>query len=79
MPEGGAQPGDHIALKKPHACGANEWELLRLSSDVKLRCAQCGRLVILPRREFERRARPLTRGRQRSQALPEPDDARHQE
>jgi len=68
-----------VALKKPHACGANEWEVLRLAADVKLRCAQCGRLVTLPRREFERRVRAVTRAPRPSQVLPEPHDARHKE
>ncbi|HQK94048.1 MAG TPA: DUF951 domain-containing protein [Armatimonadota bacterium] len=74
-----AQPGDHVALKKPHACGANEWEVLRLSADVRLRCAQCGRLVTLARREFERRVRTPTQRGRFSQPLAEPDDARRQE
>jgi len=79
MPAEAAQPGDRVALKKPHACGANDWELLRLSADVKLRCAHCGRFITLARREFERRVRAVTGGFGPSQVLAEPDDAGHQE
>ena len=49
--------GDHIAMKKPHACGGNEWIVTRTGADVKLRCVQCGRVVMLDRGEFLRRAR----------------------
>lgn len=55
--------GDHIVMKKPHACGANEWIVTRTGADVKLKCVQCGRVVMLDRGEFERRARKnLTKG-----------------
>lgn len=49
--------GDVVRLKKPHACGANAWEIMRLGADVKLRCTGCGRIVRLPRRRFESRLR----------------------
>ena len=55
--------GDHIVMKKPHACGANEWIVTRTGADVKLKCVHCGRVVMLDRGEFERRARKnLTKG-----------------
>ncbi|HEY3396704.1 MAG TPA: DUF951 domain-containing protein [Armatimonadota bacterium] len=41
--------GDRVKLKKPHACGAGEWEVLRLGTEVKLRCTGCAHLVSLPR------------------------------
>jgi hypothetical protein len=41
--------GDRVRLKKPHPCGSQEWEVLRLGTDVKLRCTGCGHLVVLPR------------------------------
>lgn len=41
--------GDRVRLKKPHPCGSQEWEVLRLGTDVKLQCAGCGHLVVLPR------------------------------
>jgi hypothetical protein len=47
--------GDLLELKKPHACGANRWEVTRLGADIKLKCQQCGREVMLPRHRVERR------------------------
>lgn len=49
--------GDQVELKKPHACGANRWEIVRVGADVKFKCLACGRLVMLPRDRAERRIR----------------------
>lgn len=49
--------GDYVVLRKPHACGANRWQVVRLGADVGLRCVHCGRRVLLPRDEFDRRLR----------------------
>ncbi|MCS6829140.1 MAG: DUF951 domain-containing protein [Armatimonadota bacterium] len=49
--------GDYVALRKPHACGANHWQVVRLGADVGLVCTHCGRRVLLPRDEFDRRVR----------------------
>ena len=51
--------GDRVILKKPHACGENLWEIVRVGADVKLRCTACGRVVMLDRLEFLRRAKKL--------------------
>lgn len=55
------QIGDLLTLKKPHACGANAWRVYRLGADLGLRCEQCGRMVLLPRSEVERRLRSRSR------------------
>lgn len=47
--------GDVVRLKKPHPCGANEWEITRTGMDVGLACVACGRKVRLVRYEFDRR------------------------
>lgn len=49
--------GDVVRLKKPHPCGANEWEVDRIGADIGLRCKGCARRVLLPRSEFDRRFR----------------------
>lgn len=46
---------DVVRLKKPHPCGSYEWTVVRLGADIGLRCHGCGRRVLLPRRELERR------------------------
>ena len=47
--------GDIIKLKKPHPCGSNTWEVLRVGMDYNLRCAVCGRLARLTYVELAKR------------------------
>ncbi len=47
--------GDVVRMKKPHPCGSYEWNVVRLGADIGLQCRTCGRRVLLPRREIERR------------------------
>ena len=56
--------GDQVVLKKPHACGENLWEIVRVGADVKLKCMHCGRVVMLDRPEFEKRVRRLIQAAQ---------------
>ena len=46
--------GDVVAMKKPHACGSNEWTVIRTGADVKIRCNLCGRIVMMDRAESVR-------------------------
>ncbi|MQS52633.1 DUF951 domain-containing protein [Companilactobacillus mishanensis] len=47
--------GDIIAMKKPHACGENRWELIRIGADIKIKCMGCGHIVMIPRGEFNKK------------------------
>ena len=49
--------GDVVRLKKPHPCGGLDWTVVRLGADIGVKCLRCGRRVLLPRRELERRLR----------------------
>jgi len=49
--------GDVVKLKKPHPCGTNEWEIVRVGADIGLKCRGCERRVMLVRSEFDRRFR----------------------
>jgi hypothetical protein len=55
---------DILILKKPHACGTNAWQVYRLGADIGLKCTGCGRRVLLPRSQLERRIRRIRRGDQ---------------
>lgn len=46
--------GDVVAMKKPHACGTNEWTVIRTGADIKIKCVHCGRIVMLDRADFVR-------------------------
>ena len=47
--------GDRLRLRKPHPCGNYDWVVVRLGADIGLSCEKCGRRVLLPRSEVERR------------------------
>lgn len=46
--------GDIIKLKKQHPCGSQEWEVLRVGMDFRLKCMGCGHQVMLPRKLVEK-------------------------
>ena len=46
--------GDKVMLKKGHPCGANEWEVIRVGADFKVKCRGCNRIVMMPRKVFEK-------------------------
>jgi hypothetical protein len=51
--------GDEVQLRKPHACGANHWIVILTGADIRVRCVQCGRAVLMPRTQFIRARRKL--------------------
>lgn len=46
--------GDVVQTRKAHPCGSDQWEVLRTGMDIRIRCLGCGRIVLMPRRRFER-------------------------
>ena len=46
---------DEVRLRKPHPCGADRWQILRVGADVRLRCTGCGRVILVSRADIERR------------------------
>ena len=51
--------GDIVRLKKPHPCGGYEWEIVRLGTDVRIKCLQCGHTVLIGRSILERRIKKI--------------------
>ena len=52
---------DILKMKKPHPCGSQEWLVLRVGMDFKLRCQGCGHEVMLPRSKAEKNIRKVYR------------------
>lgn len=52
---------DRVIMKKAHPCGTNEWEITRLGVDIKIKCVNCGRSVMIPRVEFNRKLKKVLR------------------
>ena len=51
--------GDIVKLKKQHPCGSNEWEILRVGADFRLKCTGCGHHIMLARKLVEKNTRDL--------------------
>ncbi|HBG22448.1 MAG TPA: DUF951 domain-containing protein [Peptococcaceae bacterium] len=56
--------GDVVSMRKQHPCGSNEWEILRIGMDFRIRCLKCGRMVMLPRVKFEKTVKSVIRTKQ---------------
>lgn len=52
--------GDTATMRKAHACGSYDWEIVRLGADVGIKCLKCGHRVLLDREYFQRRTRKIT-------------------
>ncbi len=48
------QVGQVIKLKKQHPCGTNQWEILRVGMDFKLKCLGCQHEVMVTRKMVEK-------------------------
>lgn len=51
--------GNLIELNKPHPCGGNLFKILRVGSDVRIVCQNCGRDVTLPREKLEKNIKTI--------------------
>lgn len=55
------QIGDIIKTKKPHACGTDEWIIVRTGADFKIKCLNCGRLIMLGYEDFTKKVKKTVR------------------
>ncbi|MDR2833018.1 MAG: DUF951 domain-containing protein [Streptococcaceae bacterium] len=58
--------GDIVEMKKPHACiikatnkKANAWQITRLGADIKIRCTNCNHIVMMTRRDFNKKIKKV--------------------
>jgi len=53
------QLGSIVMMKKQHPCGTNEWEITRVGADIKIKCISCGRSILLPRVDFNKKLKKV--------------------
>ena len=53
------QIGDRLILKQGHPCGGQEWDVLRVGADIRIKCGHCGHLVMLPRTKLEKQIKKI--------------------
>ncbi|MDV2581596.1 DUF951 domain-containing protein [Alkalibacillus haloalkaliphilus] len=45
---------DYVQMKKEHPCGSNEWQIIRMGADIRIKCQGCQHSVLVPRRKFNK-------------------------
>ena len=54
---------DVVQMRKTHPCGSDQWTVIRIGADIKIKCLGCGRIVMMERADFvRRRKKVLTQG-----------------
>ncbi|MBQ2775713.1 MAG: DUF951 domain-containing protein [Clostridia bacterium] len=56
--------GDKLVMKKNHPCGSNEFDVLRIGMDFRIRCVGCGREVMVPRVKVEKNIKRIVRAQE---------------
>lgn len=51
--------GSIVVMKKQHPCGTNEWEITRIGADIKIKCLNCNRSIMMPRIEFNKKIKKV--------------------
>ena len=51
--------GNIVRLKKQHPCGSQEWEILRVGADFRLKCMGCGHQIMIARKLVEKNTRGI--------------------
>ena len=51
--------GSVVVMKKQHPCGTNECVITRIGADIKIKCSNCGKSIMLPRIEFDKKVKKI--------------------
>ena len=51
--------GDLVQTRKKHPCGSDQWTVIRVGADIKIRCSGCSRIVMLDRADFVKRMKKV--------------------
>ncbi len=51
--------GDIVVMKKNHPCGTNKFEIVRVGADIKIKCVNCSRVIMLSRVDFNKGIRKV--------------------
>lgn len=51
--------GSTVIMKKQHPCGTNSWEIVKCGADIKIKCLNCSRIILVPRVEFNKKLKKI--------------------
>ena len=53
---------DIVEMKKEHPCHkSNEWKIIRMGADIRIKCLGCGASFLMPRQKFEKKLKKVIR------------------
>ena len=61
MDDNKIEVGTTVIMKKGHPCGTNLWEVIRVGTDMKLKCLNCSRIIMMPRIEFNKKMKKIVK------------------
>ncbi|MDN8796139.1 DUF951 domain-containing protein [Staphylococcus aureus] len=50
---------DIVEMKKQHACGTNRFKIIRMGADIRIKCENCQRSVMIPRQTFAKKIKKI--------------------
>ena len=51
--------GTLVEMKKQHPCGNKIFKVVRIGFDIKIECCNCGRTIMLPRIDFNKKIKKV--------------------
>lgn len=54
--------GDIITLKKAHPCGSFDFKVMRVGSDIRIKCMGCEHCIEIDREKLEKRTKSVSKG-----------------
>ncbi len=48
-----------VMMKKPHPCKNNLFQITRIGVDIKIKCINCGRSIMLSRIDFDKKIKKV--------------------
>lgn len=51
--------GSIVIMKKPHPCKTNLFEIIRVGVDIKIKCINCGRSIMMSRVDFDKKVKKI--------------------
>ncbi|MDQ0158375.1 DUF951 domain-containing protein [Alkalibacillus sp. S2W] len=57
---------DYVEMKKEHPCGSNEWQIIRMGMDIRIKCQGCGHSVMIPRKKFNKNVKKVIKNEEKS-------------
>ena len=58
---------DIVIMKKIHPCGSYEFEIIRLGADIKIKCLKCGRVIMVPRVDLNKKIKRVIKNEKKEE------------